>query len=226
MPLGGALILGGASLAGGLISGNAAEKGAEAQAAAMRYAADLQHQQYEQDVSLSAPWRTAGSGAMSSLQDYLGLNGADAQSKAFASFQNSPYFTQMESNADEALKNSYASKGVNGGNLLQALFNNNAGMWNQDYQTFLGNLSGVSQQGLAATNALSGAGTALAQSQGNLISGAGAAMGAGILGQGNALGNSLNNLAVFSMLGGNNSLSSQLGNGLSNLAISPNAFAA
>ena len=199
----GAAIGGIASLAGGLISGNAAQKGAEAQAAAMRYAADLQHQQYLQNVGYETPYMNAGTNALGLYGNYLGLNGAGAQQQAMSGFQSSPYMSQMVQNAGNTTMAQYAGQGKMGGNALNALYQQNAGMWNQDYQNYLGQLGGVVNTGLSATNALAGVGTQAAATQGNLIAGAGAAQGAGILGAGNAMGNALNSAGVFGMLGAN-----------------------
>ncbi len=199
----GAAIGGIASLAGGLISGNAAQQGAEAQAAAMTYAANLQHQQYLQNVGYETPYMNAGTNALGMYGNYLGLNGTGAQQTAMAGYQNSPFFQQMQKNAGDTTMAQYAGQGQMGGNALNALYQQNAGMNYQQYNNYLGQLSGVSQQGLSATNALAGAGTQAAATQGQLIAGAGAAQGAGIMGAGNALGSSLNNAGIFGMLGYN-----------------------
>jgi hypothetical protein len=203
MPLAGALVLGGSSLLGGLFSGNAAEEGAKQQAAAMREAAELQQQRYEQNVGFEQPYMQAGGNALQLYSNFLGLNGTGAQTTAMNGFQNSPYFQQMVNNAGDLTKAQYSARGVNGGNMLNALFNQNAQLWNGDFQNYLGQLAGQANTGLSATNALAGVGTQSAATEGNLIAGAGAAQGAGTLGFGNAVGNAIGNAGVFAMLGAN-----------------------
>jgi hypothetical protein len=190
-----------ASVGGGLMSGQAAKKGAKQQAAAAREAAALQEKRYQENVGYAKPYMTAGTNALDMYSDYLGMNGGDAQSKAMRGYQTSPFFQQNVQNTADATSAQYAAHGMTGGNLLDALYKNNAGMWNQEYQNYLGQLKGVTDQGLNATNSLAGTGTQSAATQGNLISQAGAAQGAGTMGWGNAVGNAMNNIGIWSMMG-------------------------
>lgn len=204
MPLGGALILGGSSLLGGLFSGFGAQAGASQQAAAMRYAADLQHQQYEQNAATLSPYINQGASASQLLGNYLGVNGVGAQGTAMANYQTSPFFNQMVKTAGANTANQYGAMGQTGGNLLNALYNQNAGLWNTQYNTTLQQLAGLSGQGLSGASALAGSGTQLANQQGQLLAGAGAAQGAGTMGMWGGLGGGISNAGLFGLLGYNN----------------------
>ena len=65
---------------------------------------------------------------------------------------------------------------------------------------YLGGLQGQVNTGLSATNALAGVGTQAAATQGQLLAGAGAAQGAGIMGASTGIGSSVNNAMLMSML--------------------------
>jgi hypothetical protein len=193
------------AVGGGLFSGMQAKKGAKQQAAALREAAQLQQKRYEENVGYARPYMSAGTNALGMYGDFLGMNGGDTQARAMQNYQTSPFFQQNVKNTADATAAQYAAHGQTGGNLLDALYKNNAGMWNQEYQNYLGQLKGVTDQGLNATTALAGVGTQSAATQGNLIGQAGAAQGAGTMGWGNAVGNALNNLGVWGMMGNTNS---------------------
>jgi len=68
-----AVVGAGASLIGGSQAASAAEQGAQAQADANKYAADIQKQIFEQQRSDLAPWRAAGSAALSEITALNGL---------------------------------------------------------------------------------------------------------------------------------------------------------
>jgi len=184
---------------GGIASGVGSYLGSQAQADAMKQAAALQQSRYEQNVGLETPYMNAGTNALGTLQNYLGLNGTTAQSAAMNGYQNSPFFTQMQTNAGNAAMGQYAGQGKMGGNALNALYQQNAAMDYGQYNNYLNQLSGLTSTGAGAANALANYGTQSAATQGNLISGAGAATGAGYKGVGDAA----NNVSIFSMLGNN-----------------------
>lgn len=198
----------------GVIGAAASIYGSQAQADAMTNAANLQHQMYEQNVGYEQPYTNFGQQAMGSLQsgtntlgNFLGMNGTGAQSSAMAGYQNSPFFQQMQTNAANATMAQYAGQGGMGGNALTALNQQNAALNYSQYNNYLnqisgylGGLQGQVNTGLSATNALAGVGTQSAATQGNLVAGAGAATGAGIVGAGANTTGALNNVAMLSVL--------------------------
>jgi hypothetical protein len=191
------------SVAGGIFSGIFANQGAQANASALRYAAGLQQQQYQQNAATLQPFIGQGANASALLGNYLGVNGTAAQSGAMAGYQASPFFQQMLNTAGTNTTNQAAAAGQGiSGNALNALFAQNVGLQNQQWNTNLGQLAGLSGQGVQAGSALANSGTSLAQSQGNLIGQSGAALGAGMMGVGAAGGAALNNAGIWGMMGG------------------------
>jgi hypothetical protein len=93
-----AMIMGGGSLAAGYLGSQAASKAAKEQAAASRYAADLQMQQFQTTNRQGAPVRAAGYGALNTLGS-LGsgtYNIYDAEGKPTGiTGTGSGYFTQQ-----------------------------------------------------------------------------------------------------------------------------------
>jgi len=72
MPWGAAIAAVG-SVAGGLLSSSASKSAADTQSAAGRYAADLQHQQFEETNANLSPFRSAGQGAVNILSSLYGI---------------------------------------------------------------------------------------------------------------------------------------------------------
>ena len=106
----------------GALSAAGSYMGAQTQANAMTNAANLQHQQYQQNVGYETPYMNFGQQAMGGLQsgttqlgNFLGMNGTGAQSQAMAGYQNSPFFNQMQTNAANATMAQYAGQGKMGG---------------------------------------------------------------------------------------------------------------
>lgn len=210
MPL---FAIGSLAIGGGLISGMFAQQAGSQESQALQQAAADQMTMYNNNVNLSQPYRTAGTGATNSLENYLGVNGAGAEAKAMAGYQTSPFFNQMVNTAANNTMAQYAGQGLMGGNALNALYNQNAGLWQNQFNTSMGQLAGLSNMGAGVTNSLMGQGTQAAQNQGNLLSQSAQAQAAGTVGFGNAIGAGMNNAGIFSMMGGNNSLMNQYING-------------
>jgi len=92
-----AMIMGGGSLAAGYLGSQAASKAAKEQAAAARYAADLQMQQFQTTNQQGAPVRAAGYRALNTLGS-LGsgtYNIYDAEGKPTGAGIGTDYFTQQ-----------------------------------------------------------------------------------------------------------------------------------
>jgi hypothetical protein len=103
------------------------------------------------------PWVGSGANAFGAQADLLGLNGADAQAAAIASLESGPMFTSMMSQGENAiLQNASATGGLRGGNTQGALGVLGPQVLNSVIQNQLGNLGGMSQQGLGAAGTAAG----------------------------------------------------------------------
>jgi hypothetical protein len=103
------------------------------------------------------PWVGSGADAFGAQAALLGLNGADAQAAAIASLESGPMFTSMMSQGENAiLQNASATGGLRGGNTQGALGVLGPQVLNSVIQNQLGNLGGMSQQGLGAAGTAAG----------------------------------------------------------------------
>ena len=126
-------------------------------------------------------------GALQAQQDILGLNGAGAQSASMQAIENSPYFSGLVKQGENALlQNASATGGLRGGNTAAALaqFRPNmlAAAIDQQYQR----LGGMVNIGQNAAAGVGNAGQSMANNTGQLLSNQGAYQAGGILGQARA----------------------------------------
>ncbi len=210
-----AVIGGGASILGGVISGNAANNAADTQASAANHATDMQWQMYNQNRNDLAPYRAAGTTALSQLTD-LTAPGGTAMHQFNASDLNSnlaPNYqfqlgqglgaTQNLMNQGGGLLSGNTLKGVNdyaqnyAGNAYQQAFQN----YTANQTNIFNRLSNIA--GLGQTANQTGASLAGSMSQGisSTITGAGQATAAGQVGVANAISGGLNNAAGWYMGG-------------------------
>lgn len=104
------------------------------------------------------PYVDAGADATGMYSNALGLNGADGNATATGAFQAGPgYQFAMDQGTNAALRGASAAGMINSGNTLTALSQYGQGLANQEYGGWLDRLSGLSGQGLAATNGQAGA---------------------------------------------------------------------
>lgn len=104
------------------------------------------------------PYVDAGADATGMYSNALGLNGADGNAAATGAFQEGPgYQFAMDQGTNAALRGASAAGMLNSGNTLTALSQYGQGLANQEYGGWLDRLSGLSGQGLAATNGQAGA---------------------------------------------------------------------
>jgi hypothetical protein len=210
----------GASAIGGLgsIFGSSTQANAQLQAAqiqAQEQAAALAQQKQFFDTGLAAetPFMNTGTTANTTLANAYGLNGTGAQQNYVNSFTGGPYLTAMQNNA-AAQAEAQIGKGGFGGNLINALFNQNAGLWNTAYNNQLAGIQGLSNTGSNAANSVMGNATGAGNNAANTISNfsnqiggntaaAGSSLGSGIAGAANAAGNGLMNYNLLSMLNQN-----------------------
>lgn len=198
MPIGAAAIIGGGSVLGGLMGSRAAEKGAAEQAAASRYAADVQKQMFDVQNEQQKPYREIG---YSSLKDIAGMKDYLQHRYTAEDFQQSMdpgYAWRLAQGQRLAAQQANAAGGSIGGNALAGLQDYTQGQASQEfgnafnrYQTERGNIyntlasiAGLGQTSLGQTGQMS---TQTAANIGQAIQNAGSAQAAGTIGSANAL---------------------------------------
>lgn len=128
-----------------------------------------------------------GSGTSSNrlLADLLGANGPDAQRQAFADFQTSPAYEFNLAEGTRAIDNSAAARGMGqSGTNLKALQEYGQGLYSNEFNNRISQLSGLAGQGLAGAGGLTNNST----NYGNLLISQGQAQDAGnAAGMGNLL---------------------------------------
>lgn len=205
----GATIVAGAGSA--LINSNAAGAAADKQAEAQRYAADLQNQQYNQTRADQQPWREAGAGALSQMQD-PGFQ----KNFSMSDFQADPgYQFRMQQGQDALQRSAAARGGLMSGGTLKALSDYGQNSASQEYQNAynrftndqsnrFNRLASVAGVGQTANAAVGAAGANYANNAGNIaMSGANAQGAAGIAGAnawGGALTGGANNMMQAQMM--------------------------
>lgn len=140
-------------------------------------------------ATMSAP------GSLAAQQDLLGLNGGQAQSSAISGIENSPYFSGLVKQGENAiLQNASATGGLRGGNTQAALaqFRPNmlAAAIDQQYQR----LAGITSLGQNAAAGVGNAGMNMANNNSQLLQQQGAAQAGGIVGQARANVQGINGL--------------------------------
>lgn len=129
-------------------------------------------------------------GSLDVQKDLLGLNGADAQQAALASLQNSPVFSGLVQQGENAiLQNASATGGLRGGNTQGALAQFRPNMLNQLIQQQFANLGGLTSLGQNAAAGVGNAGMSSANQISNLLQQQGAAQAGNYLAQGQANSN-------------------------------------
>ncbi len=169
-----------------------------------------------------SPYTGVG-GKSNDLQAALsGALGPAAQKQAFDNYNQSPEMAYALSQAEKGItRNSAATGGLKGGNVLDALQRNAIGMAQQDYGNAFNRLGSLSDRGLTSSNLLGGLQANAGGKVGDYAFGTGQAMAAGRTRAGeqiagNVQGTSASLAEMLAKQG--NDLSSVIGSGGSNLA--------
>ena len=108
-------------------------------------------------------WASKGSNA---IADLLGLNGSDAQTTGFDNFRNNSGYNFIQNEGIRGINANNASKGLLGsGSALKAISSYSSNLASKFLDSYLSNLSGLSDNGYKAAQILSSAGNT-ASSQG------------------------------------------------------------
>jgi hypothetical protein len=168
------------------------------------------------------PYTSVG-GKSNNLQAALsGALGPAAQKQAFDNYNQSPEMAYALSQAEKGItRNSAATGGLKGGNVLDALQRNAIGMAQQDYGNAFNRLGSLSDRGLTSSNLLGGLQANAGGKVGDYAFGTGQAMAAGRTRAGeqiagNVQGTSASLAEMLAKQG--NDLSSVIGTGGNNLA--------
>lgn len=147
------------SIAGGVAKADAAKSAASMQQAAGTKALDFEKQQYETQRADQQPWRDAGTGALSKMQD------ADySRDFGTADFQQDPGYAFRMAEGQKAIERSAAARGgLQTGGTLKAIsrygqdfasneYNNAYNRFNADRDRRFGRLSSIAGMGQHATD--------------------------------------------------------------------------
>lgn len=203
--LGGTLIAGGLAAAGGiggaLIGSHAAGEAADKQSAAANYATDIQKQIYDQQRSDQQPWRQAGIGALSQLQDPSFQHNFSA-----SDFQTDPGYQFRMQQGQQALERSAAARGgLQSGGTMKAItdygqnfasneYQNAYSRFTNDQSNRFNRLSSIAGLGQTANAQNGAAGQNYANNAGANAMGAANASGAAGIAGANAWGGALSSL--------------------------------
>lgn len=198
-----------AAIGGALIGGIASTSSANTQADAANNAAQLQQQQFNTINQQQAPWRTAGSNALTQIgnqSDYFNhqFNAQDLQSNLAPNyqFQLQQGLGAVTNAANAGGFSGNALKGINdyaqnyAGNAYQQAFNNYTAQQTNIFNR-LSNIAGLGQTANAAT---AQAGMTAAGNAGNFLTSGAAASAAGQVGTANAINNGIGNYMGWSYL--------------------------
>lgn len=195
-----ALAVGLGTAAAGAISANqqkqAAKGATNAQVEAGDRAVEEQRRQFDAFQKVMAPYVQGGEEGLGGMLDILGLSGQEKQQAAIAGIEESPLFTELARQGEEAiLANASATGGLRGGNTQGALaqfrpslLNN---LINQRFQQF----GQVAQLGQASAAGVGAAGLQTGANVGNIYQNQGEAIGQGILARGQSNAAPFNALA-------------------------------
>lgn len=163
-----AAILPAALIGSAALGAGASIYGANKASSAARDAANqnnaLQKQIYDQNTANITPWMQRGNAAGANENALLGLGGdTTAANNAFNQYLGSTGYQFQLGQGVNALGSTAASRGLlNSGGNLRNISDYGQNMGRNYFQTYLGNLNGISQTGLSGANALAGVGTGYA----------------------------------------------------------------
>jgi hypothetical protein len=211
----GMVAVAGAGLAGGLIASSGARSAASTQADAANRAADLQKQQFDKQMELQDPFRTAGLTGQNKLMQLLGLGGDTsagdygkyAKDFSMADYQADPgYAFRLKAGTDALGHQAAARGGLISGGTLKGMQDYAQGSASQEYsnaynryQTNRANqlqpLGSLMSSGQAAASNQAGQAGQYGVNAGNLMNQAGQSIAAGQMGMANSLAGGLGTAA-------------------------------
>ena len=173
-----------------------ANKATDAQKKAAALAAKTQGDQYAQTRGDLAPYRQAGSTALSNYSNLLGMNGQDAAKTSLANYTQSPFLSQLVQNTGNAVDASHAARGgLYSGATAQAIGDRTGQLYLGDFNNYLTRLGGLADSGQNAAAQTGQFGAQAAAGQANAYQNAGNAKANGYINTANTVNNTLGQLA-------------------------------
>ncbi len=206
-----AAALAGSAIVGSVVSSSATRSAGKSAANATSQASEAdiaeRRRQFDSIQQLLSPYVNAGTGALSSMQSLLGLNGGGAQQQAISALEASPAFTSLLASGENAIRqNASATGGLRGGNTQAALAQYRPALLAQTINDQYSRLGGLVSVGQNAAAGVGNAGIATSNGIGAALQSAGAGQAAAALSGGAAtagLGNGLASAAgLYAGLGG------------------------
>lgn len=170
--------------------GKAAERAAQIQAGASDQAIAEQRRQFDTLIELMSPYVTSGNQAIGQQGALIGLGGQQAQQDAISQLEQSPMFTSLLRQGENAmLQNASATGGLRGGNTQSALMQFRPDLLAQVINDQYSKLGGLTQIGQASAAGQASAGMQNASNIGALLADRGAALAGGQLAKGSVARN-------------------------------------
>lgn len=186
------LIPAAAGIGSALIGSQASNRATDAQTAGNAEALALQRQMYDQNRADLAPYREAGTSALSTLAG-----------EANRPFTETPGYQFRFDEGQRAVNSSMGAQGMlDSGARLKALTRYGTGMAEQGYGEYSNRLASLAGLGQTATGQGVSAGQGYAGAAGGLMQNSGQARAAGAVGGANALTGGINNATLLYALGG------------------------
>lgn len=204
----------GAAVVGGYMSSKSSKSAANRAASAEERAAQMQidesSRQFDKIRELLSPYTTAGETAVARQQDLLGINGAAAQQAAISSLENSPQFTSLIKQGENALlQNASATGGLRGGNTQGALATLRPQLLSALIDSQYSKLGGLTSIGQNAAAGVGNAGMATGSQINQAIANMGSAQAGAALASGQANANMYGSFAnALGSLAGSSAFSS------------------
>lgn len=175
--------------------GKAAERAAQIQAGASDQAIAEQRRQFDTLIELMSPYVTSGNQAIGQQGALIGLGGQQAQQDAISQLEQSPMFTSLLRQGENAmLQNASATGGLRGGNTQSALMQFRPDLLAQVINDQYSKLGGLTQIGQASAAGQASAGMQNASNIGALLADRGAALAGGQLAKGSVARNTFGDL--------------------------------
>lgn len=174
------------SITGAKQAGEAAAEAGELQYRATQEGVAEQRRQFDEVVKLMTPYITAGTGALSQQQAFLGLTTPEQQQAAISAIEQSPQMQAMAQQGENAiLQNAAATGGLRGGNIQAALGQFRPQLLSNLIEQQYGRLGGLAQLGQASGAFQAAQGMNLGQNVSDLFNRGAAAQAMGVVARGN-----------------------------------------
>jgi hypothetical protein len=206
-----AYVGGGATLASGYMQGQAAKKAAAENAAATRYAADINKQMFDITNENLRPYREQGQLTLKDLMTRMPELTRGYTAEDFNQGIDPGYQFRL-AQGQKALENQYnRGGGLISGNVMQGMQDYTQGQASQEFANAFGRntttqtnifnrLKGIADMGLGATGTTAEAATRTGESMGSAAIAGGQAQAAGQIGAAKAYGNTVQGMANYATL--------------------------